>query len=543
MSEPHEEYNPYEHEPLPEGEEAPPPYVHTMAIIRWLILGAITVFALFMVLNYFGATPWSTTQAAATQYHCPMHPTYISNQPGECPICGMSLVPITAEGKEVKVTDLMKMDSGMTMPADSMPKAKPGQWTCPMDPEVISDKPGECPKCGMDLEQVPQPTSGSGAKEDMSSMPGMTLAPKGYDTSSMGTVPGLVTVTIEPQRLQLTGVRTDKVQRRKLADRLRLAGYVTADETRTANVHIRTSGWVRSLLVDQTGQYVKAGQPLLTIYSPDLAQAQQDLIVARKATQKTIADSELLYMRKQLLDAARQKLRLLGLSDQDIRVAENSDSVGSDLTLRSPVSGYVLEKTVLSGQFIGADQNLFTIADLSTIWVLADVYEQDFARVKVGQSAEMTLTALPGETIAGKVAFIYPSVAAKSRTLRVRLEFANPSFALRPGMYTDLQLLQDNEPVLALPSDAVMDGGETKYAFVMRDGKHFEPRLLKLGRSGGDWIEVLSGVSEGDEVVTSANFLIDSESRLKAAIAGMGSTSGAGDMGGMDMSDQQKRSR
>ena len=134
----------------------------------------------------------------------------------------------------------------------------------------------------------------------------------------------------------------------------------------------------------------------------------------------------------------------------------------------------------------------------------------------------MTVTALPGEIIAGKVAFIYPSVSAKSRTLRVRLEFANPSLMLRPGMYSDVQLLQDNEPVLALPTDAVMDGGETKYAFVVHDGKHFEPRLLKLGRSGGDWVEVLSGVSEGDEVVTSANFLIDSESRLKAAIAGMG---------------------
>jgi membrane fusion protein, copper/silver efflux system len=522
MSELHEEYNPYEHEPLPEGEEAPPPYVHTMAIIRWLILGAITVFALFMVLNYFGTTPWSTTQASAIQYHCPMHPTYISNQPGECPICGMTLVPIADAGRSAKATDSMKMASGTTTPTDSMPKAKPGQWTCSMCPEIISDKPGECPKCGMDLVQIPQQTSSSGVKEDMSSMPEMKTTPKGYDTSSMGTVPGLVTVTIDPQRLQLTGIRTDKVQRRMLADRLRLTGYVTADETRTANVHIRASGWVRNLLVDQTGQYVKAGQPLLTIYSPDLAQAQQDLIVARKSTQKTIADSELSYMRKQLLDAARQKLRLLGLSDQDIRVAENSDSVSSDLTLRSPVSGYVLEKTVLLGQFIGADQNLFTIADLSTIWVLADVYEQDFAGVKVGQSAEMTLTALPGETIAGKAAFIYPSVSAKSRTLRVRLEFANPSLLLRPGMYADVQLLQENEPVLALPSDAVMDGGETKYAFVVHDGKHFEPRLLKLGRSGGDWIEVFSGVSEGDKVVTSANFLIDSESRLKAAIAGMG---------------------
>ncbi len=221
---------------------------------------------------------------------------------------------------------------------------------------------------------------------------------------------------------------------------------------------------------------------------------------------------------------------MLGLSQQDIANIESSDSVGSDLTLRSPASGYVLEKTVLPGQYIGADQNLFTIADLSDVWVLADVYEQDIDRVKVGQTAEMTVTSSPGQTLSGKVAFVYPAVGEKSRAMKVRLEFANSSMQLRPGMFADVQLDESSAPVLAIPMSAVMDGGVTKYAFVVHDGKRFEPRLLQLGQTAGDWAEVLSGVTAGDEVVTSANFLIDSESRLKAAVSGMG---GMADMPGM----------
>ncbi len=338
MSEPHEEYNPYEHEPLPEGVEAPPPYVHTMAIVRWIILGAISIFALFMVLSYFGATPWSSTQASAVMYHCPMHPTYVSNQPGECPICGMTLVPINDNGKSATVTDSTKTMAGQGARSDTTVKAKPGQYTCPMDPEVVSDEPSKCPKCGMNLELVSKPETNagdgatSGAKAGQYSCPmdpqvvaekpgacpicGMTLllvsepvsssgqaidmsgmsmpeTQATHDSTTTGTVPGLVTVTIEPERQQLINIRIGEVEQRIIANKLRLAGYVTADETHTANVHIRASGWVRDLFVDQTGQYVKAGQPLLSLYSPELAQAQQDLMVARKATQKTIADSEL----------------------------------------------------------------------------------------------------------------------------------------------------------------------------------------------------------------------------------------------------------
>jgi RND family efflux transporter MFP subunit len=518
MSDDAQHYNPLDHEPLPEGEEAPPPYVHTMAIIRWVILGALSLFALVMVLNYFGATPWAATTTQSTQYHCPMHPTYVSNQPGECPICGMSLVPINAEGKEVAKPDSMKMTSAETMSADSMPRAKPGQYTCPMDPEIISDKPARCPKCGMKLVQV-SPSTAAGT-----AMPGMSSTPAEDHPSSTGTVPGLVSVTIEPERLQLIGLRTMLVERRSLEDKLRLAGYVTSDETRTANVQVRVSGWVKKLFVDQTGQYVKVGQPLLSIYSQELAQAQQDLIVARQAVDKAASDSEMVALREQLLSSARTRLQLLGLSARDIETQEKTDTLASELILRSPATGYVMEKNVLQGQYVGPDQNLFTIADLSRIWVLADVYEQDLASVNVGQKALMRLSALPGEEFAGTVGFIYPTISEKTRTLKVRLEFADSGGKLRPGMYADVEIDKGGEPVLAVPTEAVMDGGETRYAFVVHDRKHFEPRLLTLGNTTGDWVEVISGLSEGDEVVTSANFLIDSESRLKAAISGMGGT-------------------
>ena len=529
MSEEIHKYDPHEHEPLPEGEEQAPPFVHTMAIVRWIILGGMTLFALIMILSYFNLTPWSGESTAPTQYHCPMHPTYVSNQPGECPICGMTLVPIDATGKEIKTADSAKAgDSeheGMVQT-----KAKPGQYTCPMDPDVISDTPGKCPKCGMDLVQVPPATSSVQQGSDMSGMPGMsgtsgTTDQLQHPASDMGSspVPGLVPVTIEPQRLQLIGVRTGTVTKRSLDGSLRLVGFITPDETRMSNVHVRFSGWVKELSVDQSGQFVKADQHLLSVYSQDLYQAENEYVIARQTTGGT-SDNLLKDMRKQLLVAARQRLDLLGVPKEEVARLDTASSPNSELWVRSPFTGYVLEKNVVIGQYISPDQNLFTIADLSNVWVLADVYERDLENIKIGQIAHMTTSAYSGESFEGKVSFIYPSVSEQTRTLRIRIEFANASFRLKPGMYAEVDLAGQGNGVLAVPADAVMDDGDRQYAFVVHDGTHFEPRLLKLGRSSDDYFEVLSGLAEGEQVVTSANFLIDSESRLKAAIAGMGST-------------------
>ena len=512
MSEEIHKYDPFEHEAMPEGEEDAPRFAHTMAIVRWIILVGMTLFAVVMILSYFGLTPWASAASGPIQYHCPMHPTYVSNQPGDCPICGMSLVPIDKEGKELKSGDSSKTIEAKSDGAEKS-KAKPGQYTCPMDPEVISDKPGKCPVCGMNLEQVPKPATSGVANNDMTGMSGMGSAP----------VPGLVPVTIEPQRLQLIGVRFGMAEKRSLEGSLRLVGFVTPDETKLSNLSIRFSGWVKELAVDQTGQDVNANQKLLSIYSQELYQAEQDYIAARQSMNR-VADAMLKDTRKQLLDAAHQRLVLLGIPQDELAKLDTATAPSSELWLRSPSSGYVLEKSVTAGQFVGPQQTLYAIADLSKMWVLADVYERDLTKAKIGEHVRMTASAYPTESFDGVISFMYPSVSEETRTLKVRIEFTNSSHKLKPGMYADIELASQGNDLLTVPADAVMDDGDKKYVFVVSDGKHFEPRLVTIGRSSDDYMEILSGVTNGEQVVTSANFLIDSESRLKAAIAGMGST-------------------
>lgn len=497
----------FDHEPMPEGEEAPPRGTRTMARIRWGILIALSVFALVMVVNYFGGCSGGRDTAAATKYHCPMHPTYISDRPGECPICGMNLVP---------------MPQGET----SVPAEQPSEtvkYYCPMDTTYISDKPGECPICGMDLVVMPQKSQAP------ATMAGMEVFE----------VPGMAEVTIEPQRLQMIGIRTAKVERRPLGEQITLSGSVAADETRTHKVTIRAGGWVKELFVDQTGQYVKAGQPLLSIYSRELYQAGQDLLVAKKSADQKTPDTTLTAMRTQLLDAARRRLLLLGLADSDVAAIEQSETAQATITLHSPVGGYVLEKSVSPGQYVGMEQPLYTVADLSDVWVIAEVYERDLSAINVGQTATLRLTAYPDETFDGRVGFIYPSVSETTRTLKVRLEFPNRDLHLRPGMYGDVALRLGGENVLAVPAEAVMDDGKIEYVFVVSDGKHFTPRKVLIGRTTSDWMEVVGGLGEGEEIVTSANFLIDSESRLKAAVAGMGGGASMPDRPAMNGDEKQ----
>lgn len=522
MSDTKEHYNLYENDPLPEGEESPPPYVHTMAIVRWIILGGLSIFALIMILSAFGLTPSIGSEKQPTQYHCPMHPTYISNQPGDCPICGMTLVLMNNDSNTIKpVTDSVQAYHD-TIP---MPKAKPGQYTCPMDPEIISDKPGKCPICGMNLVKAKEATPEE-TDHDMNNMEGMAMPeqkPAG-EMSDMGSspVPGMVPITIEPERLQLIGVKTTKVQMKSFDNALRLVGYITPDETKMATVHVRTNGWVSNLFVDQTGQKVKKNEILFSFYSQELYQAEQDYVTARASTLKGSFDTSLTNMKEQLINASQERLHLLGLSKEEITQLEKSSGVSADLAVRSPFAGYVLEKSMLPGQYITPDQTLFTIADLSTIWLIVEVYEQDIAQIKIGQAVTLQTSAFPKDQFEGKISFIYPALSEKTRTLRVRIEIPNPEMELRPGMYAEVQVSNGANQILAVPSEAVVNAGEIQYAFVVHEGKHFEPRLLKIGQTSDDWIEILSGLSDGEEVVTSANFLIDSESRLKAAVSGMG---------------------
>lgn len=377
-------------------------------------------------------------------------------------------------------------------------------YQCPMHPSYTSDKPGECPICGMTLEPV--------------RLGGPPAAPA---AAAAGDVPGLTSIALTPERIQLIGVRTAIVQRSPLAGTLDLVGFVAPDESRLRRVQIRVSGWVRKLYANQTGGQVRAGQPLLAIYSPELYQTEQEYLIERGA------DSLATGMHAGHGGAAAiQRLQLLGVPDDEIRRLQRGGTAATQLVLRSAVDGTVLDRSVAEGQFVSADTPLLTVADLTRVWVMADLYEMDFTRVHVGDRARFTADALPGRAFEGRIEFVYPTVSSETRTLRARLSLANPDGALRPGMYGRVSVAGRGGAALSVPAEAVVNTGERAYVFLAHAGGRFEPRRVWTGLPEGDRLQILKGVAEGDTVVSSASFLIDSESRLKAAIGGMGAQPG-----------------
>jgi Cu(I)/Ag(I) efflux system membrane fusion protein len=392
------------------------------------------------------------------------------------------------------------------LPAATSPGAKKALYHCPMHPSYTSDKQGECPICGMNLEPIPD--AGHTAQ-----------------AGGSGDVPGLEPVQITPERIQMIGVRLAVVTRARLGAELDLVGFVVPDESRMRRVQIRVAGWVQQLHVSSTGAPVAAGDPLLSIYSPELYQSEREFLIELAARDTPGGPG---HGHEGSLPASRERLRLLGVPDEEIRRVESEREATTRLTLRSPVTGTVLERGVSEGQYVGADTPLFTVVDLSRVWVLADLYELDLERVRVGDRARFTADALPQRPFEGTVRFIYPTVSAETRTIKARLELANPNGLLRPGLYGRVRVESQARPTLVVPSEAVVHTGQHDYVFLARAGGMFEPRLVTVGHEGGDRVEVLSGLAAGDTVVSSASFLIDSESRLKAAISGMGAQAPSG---------------
>jgi multidrug efflux pump subunit AcrA (membrane-fusion protein) len=338
-----------------------------------------------------------------------------------------------------------------------------------------------------------------------------------------GDVAGLTSVSITPERVQLIGVRTARVERSALSGQLDLVGFVTPNESQLRRVQIRVSGWIRELYVNQTGVRVKAGQPLMSIYSPELFQSEREYLINKGGAEPSSGIAQGAPDR-----AATERLRLLGVPDDEIERLDREGKASTQLVLRSPVSGTVLERGVVEGQYVGADTPLLTVADLSRVWVLVDLYEMDMTRVHVGDLARFTTDAMPGRTFDGRVEFIYPTISNETRTLKARLALANPDGVLRPGMYGRVGVSARGVRALSVPAEAVVNAGEHTYVFIAHEGGRFEPRMVWTGLPEGDRIQILKGVAEGDTVVSSASFLIDSESRLKAAIAGMGAQPGSG---------------
>ncbi len=342
--------------------------------------------------------------------------------------------------------------------------------------------------------------------------------------ASMEPPSGYAEVQIDPEKLQLFGVTTEKLHLRSLSKTIRTVGLVEVDERRIAYVQTKFKGWIEKLFVNFTGSRVSYGEPLFSVYSPDLLTAQEEYLLALKGKERPVEGvfgEELTQSNEALVEAAKRRLELWDVPKQEIQRLAETRAPSKTLTLDSPVEGIVLNKNAFVGMNVEPGMNIFTIADLSQIWVMADIYEQDISWIKMGQKATLTLTPFPEKSLQGSVAFISPIVEPGTRTMKVRFDFVNPNEELRPGMYATVEMHVDMGNALALPESAVIDTGQRKIVFVAMGKGRFEPREVQLGFKAGSYYQVLSGLKSDEEVVTSAQFLLDSESRLKGAGGGM----------------------
>jgi len=439
----------------------------------WLIAGV------GVLVGALGATVAARLRSAAPAashkhkdlYQCPMHPNYTADKAGDCPICGMKLVKVEHE------------DAGR----------KVALYRSPMNPSQTSPVPRK-DEMGMDFVPVYQD-----------------------ELSGGGEVSGLAGVKIDAERQQLIGLRTAAVTRGPISGDWRTVGRVAVDETRVRKMNVKVDGFVDRLFADYTGKRVHRGQPLLSLYSPDLLNAQQDYVLALKTRQQLGGGSA----GEDLVAAARRRLELWDIPPSEIAALERSQIPHRTLTLVSPIEGVITSKNVVQGSRLAAGDTPFEITDLSEVWVLADAHEMDLPRVRLGTPVTLTLAAIHNRVFKGRVSFIEPALDAKTRTARVRLAFANPRGELRPEMFGEIVFHTRPRQSLRVPSDSIIDSGERKVVFVATGDGRFEPRAIEAGDSSGDLVEVLSGLEEGERVVVRASFLVDSESRLKAALAAL----------------------
>ena len=339
-------------------------------------------------------------------------------------------------------------------------------------------------------------------------------------TPPVPTEPLLVPVQISPQRLQSIGVKTGEVERKFVEDEVRATGNIAVDETRLAYVQVRFSGYIQKVFVDATYQYIRKGQPLFTIYSPDVVATEREYLVA-KQNQQQVAQSTVPGVASgagSLLAAATERLKQWGVPQQEIERLESTGQVQQELEVDSPVSGYITERNALSSVAVQPEIRLFTVADLSRVWVQAQVFQNDLERIKIGDTATLTVSTFPGRTFGGQVDFVYPEMDADTRTAKVRIISSNSDVQLKPGMFVNVALNVPMGRQLVIPASGVLQSGDRQIAFVERSDGYLEPREVELGaRVGSDFI-VLKGLKAGEHIVTSANFLVDSESQLQAAL-------------------------
>jgi RND family efflux transporter MFP subunit len=381
----------------------------------------------------------------------------------------------------------------------------------PMHPAYKSDKPGVAPDCGMRLEPVY--ADGGGSAQPLAPSP-QPLAPG----------PGSSAIRISPERQQLIGVTFATVEHGSTTRSIRSLGKVTIDETRVAHVHTRIEGWIEKVFVDFTGDVVKAGQPMLTIYSPEMLASQQELLLARRARDLMKANplASAAEHGESLFEAARRRLQLWDLSDDQIQQVLSTGEPIRSITVHAPMGGFVSERKAFPNQKVTPDSDLYTITDLSRIWIMADVFESDITSIKLGDPAYVIFPNGGPPPLAAKVNYIQPQVDPMTRTLKVRLDADNPGMRMKPDMFMNVEFGIATASQLTVPAGAVLDTGDRQTVFVDLGNGYLEPRQVVIGERLGDRVTITRGLSAGERVVASGTFLVDSESQLKAAAAGMG---------------------
>lgn len=439
----------------------------TAVLTFMLTVGGIYLFG-FHRSHGIGVTD-ETTGEETTLWTCGMHPWILEESPGICPICNMNLTP--------------KRDDGAADAAGDPADRKIAYWRAPMNPMEIYDEPGKS-AMGMDLVPV-------------------------YEDE----VVGGVAVSIDPVTQQNMGIRTASVEKGPLTRTIRTYGHVTYDETRTAQISPKISGWIEKIHVDFAGKLVEKGEPLFEIYAPQLLAAQEEYLSAYRVSSSN----------RSLLQSARRRLAYYDVSESQIQRIETAGKINKTMTISSPFRGVVTLKNAEQGSYIKAGTTTYRIADLSRVWVEVHIYEYELPWVAVGQRAEMSLPYQPGKTFTGTVTFIYPHLQAQTRDVVVRLEFDNPDLSIKPNMYATVKIqTRGKGEGLIIPSEAVIRSGERNVVFVTRENNKFQPRDVTLGLSlDGRMVQILTGLAPGETVVTSGQFMLDSESKLKEAVQKM----------------------
>lgn len=468
----------------------------TIALLILLVLVALAAGGAgtyFWMTKETGPAPPGAAKAAPAEekqkYTCAMHPFIVTDQPGSCPICGMTLVPVKSASASTGAGE-----------GGGKKEKKIKYWVAPMDPNYRSDKPGKSPM-GMDLVPVYEEEGGEEG-----------------------------TIRVDPNTIQSIGVRTAEVRAGELKKTIRTVGRVTYDERRIATVNSKVNGWIERLYVNTTGEEVQKGAPLIDIYSPDLVSAQQEYLIAHKHYEevKNSPYPEVVRGAAVMLDSAKKRLAYWDITEAQIAEVEKTGNVRKTLTLHSPFRGVVVSKAAFDGTKVMAGMELFRIADLSRVWVQGDVYEYELPWMKAGVPATVTLDYLPGKIYRGTVTYVYPYLEGKTRTATVRVELSNPGLALKPDMYAHIELApRVGGKTILVPSEAVIRSGIRNLVFVARGEGRFEPREITLGLEGEEGtVQVLKGLAAGERVVVSSQFLLDSESSLKEALKKFQSAAG-----------------